>query len=70
MYRHLKALKGKWIRIDNLGDYRIVVYPLRWENGADAALPEESELTEEEIAALADEDDTTVKNYSSEGEGE
>jgi hypothetical protein len=39
MYRHLKALKGKWIRIDNLGDYRIVVYPLRWENDTGAALP-------------------------------
>lgn len=67
MYTHLAALKGRWIRIDNLGDHRIVVYPLRWENDTGAALPEESELTEEEIAALADEDDSdpTAKNYSS-----
>lgn len=69
MYRHLKILKTRWIRIENLGDYRIVIYPLRWGREMGAALSEGSELTEEEMAALADEEDSspTVKNYSRDG---
>lgn len=56
MYTHLKALKdGKWIRVESVGDGRIIIHPLRWEPAAALAPDDESEITPEELAALADE---------------
>lgn len=68
MYTHLKALKdGNFIRVQSVGDGRIVIHPLRWEPAAALATDDESEITEDELAALLDgTPESTAKNCSKE----
>jgi hypothetical protein len=70
MYNHLRALKElRRIRVENLGQGRIVIYPLRWEPGTALPPDEASSLTEAEIAELTETDkppgQITAKNCSS-----
>ncbi len=56
IYRHLAALRKQgYIRTDRVGKYQFVIFPLRWEEEASAALPaddEHQDFTDEEAAAL------------------
>ena len=56
MFNHLKELKKRGlIRVENLGDGRIIIFPLRWQDDRDAALsPERSQVSPEELAVLQD----------------
>lgn len=55
IYRHLASLREQgYIKTERVGKYQFVIYPLRWEEEAGAALPADGEemFTDEEAAAL------------------
>ncbi len=56
MYNHLRELKKRGrIRVEHLGDGRIIIYPLRWDLGAALPADEQSSITESELAELIEE---------------
>lgn len=65
MYDHLRELKERaLIRVENRGNGKIVVYPLRWVGDAGAALSV-SELSSEELEELSIPSYSTAKDCSS-----
>ncbi len=55
MYDHLRELKAKgYIRVENLGHNRIVIFPLRWDKGAALPADDDTSLSADDLAALTD----------------